>query len=158
MPNISGTAAGSELNKGLMEQARQHRQELRQLEEEMEEKMWAKKAEARKELEVETQKLRAEIAGVKEQSQQLASEYGEEKAWLERRLERVAEAARIEGKGLKEKGPAQNMTKRRGRVEGERAEWERARAEYKAQVQSLQQRLTNVSGLENIMQQMSARP
>ncbi|KAJ7285185.1 P-loop containing nucleoside triphosphate hydrolase protein [Mycena rebaudengoi] len=111
--DISQTAAGEELNRELAEQLKRHREEMIVLQNEMKgscfkvldadsaEKLAAaaireKDEETKKELEIETRKLQAEMARVQNDSQKLASDYSEQKAQLERRMAEVAEAAKRE--------------------------------------------------------------
>ncbi|KAJ7170857.1 P-loop containing nucleoside triphosphate hydrolase protein [Mycena crocata] len=91
---ISQTAAGEELNRELAEQIKRHRQEMAVLQREMKEAIRAKDEETRKELEIDTRKLQAEMSRVQNDSQKLATDYTEQKAELERRMAEVAEAAK----------------------------------------------------------------
>ncbi|KAF8896190.1 hypothetical protein BD779DRAFT_1494454 [Infundibulicybe gibba] len=121
------TAAGSELNRELMEQAKKHQ--------EMKEAIRTKDEETRKELEIERQKLQTEMSRVQDQSQKLASDYNEEKAKLEKRLNELTEKARIEQ--------------------------EKTQAEYEAQLRALRQQLeqsvtSSAAEKNRIMEQISA--
>jgi chromosome segregation ATPase len=91
--DISQTAAGTELNRELMEQARKHRQELREIQAEMQAAIKAKDEETRQELEEEARKLKAEMLRVQTDSQRLASDYNEEKARMEQKMQEMVEAA-----------------------------------------------------------------
>ena len=91
--DISQTAAGTELNRELMEQARKHREELREIQAEMQAAIKVKDEETRQELEQEAQKLKAEMLRVQNDSQKLASNYNEEKARMEQKMQEMAEAA-----------------------------------------------------------------
>ncbi|KAJ6513018.1 P-loop containing nucleoside triphosphate hydrolase protein [Mycena sanguinolenta] len=92
--NILQTAAGEELNRELVEQIERHKQEMAILQQEMKDAIRAKDEETKKELEVETRKLQAEMARVQNDSKKLASDYIEQKAGLEKRMAEVASAAR----------------------------------------------------------------
>ncbi|KAF8170413.1 P-loop containing nucleoside triphosphate hydrolase protein [Pholiota molesta] len=89
--NISETAAGAELNRELMVQMERHRREMQALEEEMKEAIRLQDEETRRELEAETQKLQGEMNRIQADAQRLASEYNEEKARLETRMQELSE-------------------------------------------------------------------
>lgn len=94
--DISQTAAGAELNRDLLQQAENHRLEMIVLQEEMREAIRTKDIETKRELEIETRKLQAEMNRVQADSQKLASAYSEEKAKLERSMEELMDSARRE--------------------------------------------------------------
>lgn len=94
--DISQTAAGTVLNRELMEQVRKHQEELRNLQVEMKAAIKARDEETRKELEEESRKLQAEMSRVQNDSQKLASDYNEEKARMEQRMHAMEAAARKE--------------------------------------------------------------
>jgi len=91
--DLSQTAAGAELNRELMEQARKHKEELREIQAEMQAAIKAKDEETRQELEEVAQKLKAEVLRVQTNSQQLELGYNEEKARMEQRMLEMAAAA-----------------------------------------------------------------
>ncbi|KAF7975133.1 hypothetical protein HWV62_10439 [Athelia sp. TMB] len=91
--DISETAAGTELNRELAEQARKHAEELRQIREEMQVAIKERDEETRQELEAEAKKLKAEMQRVQTDSQKLAANYNEEKARLEQRMMEISDAA-----------------------------------------------------------------
>ncbi|KDR76132.1 hypothetical protein GALMADRAFT_96589 [Galerina marginata CBS 339.88] len=94
--DISQTAAGEELNRELMEQIQKHRNEMRLLQEEMREAIRTKDEETKRELEIETKKLQAEMNRVQTDAQKLASEYNEEKSKMEKRMQELSESARLD--------------------------------------------------------------
>ncbi|KII85056.1 hypothetical protein PLICRDRAFT_178816 [Plicaturopsis crispa FD-325 SS-3] len=94
--NIAQTAAGEELNREFIEQERKHREEMAVLKQEMQEAIQARDHETRKELEEEQRKLEKEMARVHQDSQKLASNYNEEKARLEERLQEVSQRSKQE--------------------------------------------------------------
>lgn len=91
--DISETAAGTELNRELAEQARKHMEELKQIREEMKVAIKERDEETRQELEAEANKLKAEMQRVQTDSQKLAANYNEEKARLEQRMMDITDAA-----------------------------------------------------------------
>ena len=91
--DISETAAGTELNRELAEQARKHAEELRQIREEMQVAIKERDEETRQELEAEAKKLKAEMQRVQTDSQKLAANYNEEKARMEQRMMEISDAA-----------------------------------------------------------------
>ncbi|KAJ7031370.1 P-loop containing nucleoside triphosphate hydrolase protein [Mycena alexandri] len=108
---ISQTSAGEELNRELAEQIKRHKLEMAgvatrderlvvqyeingRLRNFFPEAIREKDEETRKELEIETKKLQAEMSRVQDDSKKLASDYNEQKAELERRMAQAAEAAR----------------------------------------------------------------
>jgi len=91
--DISQTAAGTVLNRELMEQARKHKEELREIQAEMQAAIRAKDEETRQELEEAAQKLKAEMLRVQTESQGLRSSFNNEKARMERQMKEMAEAA-----------------------------------------------------------------
>ncbi|PPQ81007.1 hypothetical protein CVT25_014515 [Psilocybe cyanescens] len=117
--DISQTAAGAELNREMMEQIQKHRQELRSLQEEMQEAIRTKDEETRRELEIETKKLQTEMNRVENESKKLASEYNAEKSRMEQRMQEISESSRKEN--------------------------ERAAAEYNQQLSGLQAQLSRTS-------------
>ncbi|KAJ7168445.1 P-loop containing nucleoside triphosphate hydrolase protein [Mycena filopes] len=91
---ISQTAAGEELNRELSEQIERHKLDMAILQQEMRDAIREKDEETRKELEVETRKLQAEMSRVQDDSKKLASDYSAQKAELERRMAEATEVAR----------------------------------------------------------------
>jgi len=91
--DLSQTAAGTELNRELTEQARKHKEELREIQAEMQAAIKAKDEETRQELDEVAQKLKAEVLRVQTDSQKLALGYNEEKALIEQKMLEMAEAA-----------------------------------------------------------------
>ncbi|KZP07743.1 hypothetical protein FIBSPDRAFT_1052802 [Athelia psychrophila] len=71
--DISETAAGTELNRELAEQARKHKEELKLIREEMQVAIKERDEETRQELEAEAKKLKAEMQRVQTDSQKLAA-------------------------------------------------------------------------------------
>ncbi|KAI3607881.1 hypothetical protein WG66_004633 [Moniliophthora roreri] len=94
--SLSQTAAGAELNRELMEQIRRHEREMRELQKEMQDAIRQKDEETRRELEVETKKLQAEMNRVQNDAQKLVSDYTNQKAELEQRMEQARLAAEAE--------------------------------------------------------------
>ncbi|KAF9461786.1 P-loop containing nucleoside triphosphate hydrolase protein [Collybia nuda] len=92
--DISQTAAAEELNRELMEQARRHRAELQELEEEMKDAIKQQDEETRRELEGEYQRLHKEMERVQHDSQRLDSEYNEEKRRMELKIQEITEQAK----------------------------------------------------------------
>ncbi|KAJ6532001.1 P-loop containing nucleoside triphosphate hydrolase protein [Mycena capillaripes] len=101
--DISQTAAGEELNRELAEQMKRHGREMAMLQQEMKEAIRAKDEETRKELEIETRKLQAEMTRVQNDSQKLASDYTEQKVQLEKRMADMTEAAKLEAERTEQK-------------------------------------------------------
>ncbi|KAJ3516876.1 hypothetical protein NLJ89_g860 [Agrocybe chaxingu] len=92
--DISQTAAGAELNRELMLQIQKHEKEMKQLQEEMKEAINSKDEEYRRELEIETKKLQAEMNRVQSDAEKLMSEYSQDKARMEQRMSELTEQAR----------------------------------------------------------------
>jgi len=84
--DISETGAGEELNREINAQIKKHQEEMSVLMVEMEQAMWDRDEETRKELEAETQRMQREIARLENDSQRLESDYKEEKERFETRL------------------------------------------------------------------------
>ncbi|KZP07744.1 P-loop containing nucleoside triphosphate hydrolase protein [Athelia psychrophila] len=97
--DISETAAGTELNRELAEQARKHKEELKLIREEMQVAIKERDEETRQELEAEAKKLKAEMQRVQTDSQKLAANYNEEKARLEQRMMEISDAAQRSAAG-----------------------------------------------------------
>uniref|UniRef100_A0A0W0EUU7 G domain-containing protein n=1 Tax=Moniliophthora roreri TaxID=221103 RepID=A0A0W0EUU7_MONRR len=97
--NLSETAAGAELNRELMEQIRKHEHEMRELQKEMQDAIQQKDEETRKELEAETKKLQVEMNRIRSDAQELVTDYANQKAELERRMEQAKLAAEAETAG-----------------------------------------------------------
>jgi len=85
---MSGTSAGEELNREFDARIKKYQEEIRTLKEEMD-AMKHMDEETRKEFEMETQKLRKEIARVEDDAKKLASDYTKEKAKIDARLKRM---------------------------------------------------------------------
>ncbi|KAK7436975.1 hypothetical protein VKT23_018790 [Stygiomarasmius scandens] len=99
--HLTDTAAGAELNRELMAQIKKHQAEMRDLEKEMKEAINARDEETRQELEIERNKMQAEMSALQTNSQKLATAYSEQKAQLERKLEesrKLAEEAQKQQK------------------------------------------------------------
>ncbi|KAJ7364254.1 P-loop containing nucleoside triphosphate hydrolase protein [Mycena albidolilacea] len=94
--DILQTAAGGELNRELNAQIERHRQEMVKLQHDLQEAIREKDEETKKELEIETGKLQAEMIRVQNDSRKLASEYTQQRVELEKRMTQVAEAAKKE--------------------------------------------------------------
>jgi hypothetical protein len=92
--DITQTAAGEELNRDLLVQTRQHHEEMRNLQNEMRDAIQAKDEETRKELEGRYIALQEEMSKVQTESQDLVSEYNEEKARLEHKMQEMDEEAK----------------------------------------------------------------
>lgn len=91
--DISQTAAGTELNRELAEQAKKHMEELRQIREEMKHAIKEKDEETRQELDAEATKLKEEMRRIQLDSQKLEANYNAEKSRMEQRMLDIAEAA-----------------------------------------------------------------
>ena len=94
--DISQTGAGEELNQELNSQIRKHQQGMHVLREEMEQAIRDKDEETRKELEVESKRVRREISRFRRDSRRLESDYRKEKETLEERFRQVELEARRE--------------------------------------------------------------
>ncbi|TDL23891.1 P-loop containing nucleoside triphosphate hydrolase protein [Rickenella mellea] len=94
--DISQTAAGSELNKELLEQAERHREEMRELEIQMLAAIEEKDTETKAELEMERQRLRADVERVEGEATRMADEYSAQKRRLEEKLQEMEEQSRAE--------------------------------------------------------------
>ncbi|TFK74165.1 hypothetical protein BDN72DRAFT_956009 [Pluteus cervinus] len=94
--DITKTAAGAELNRELWKQVLKHRQEIKQIQQEMREAIRMKDEETKRELEQETSRLQHEMRKIQNDSMQLKFHYGQEKMRLEGRLQQIADAARQE--------------------------------------------------------------
>ncbi|KAF9259477.1 hypothetical protein L218DRAFT_908363 [Marasmius fiardii PR-910] len=94
--DIADTAAGAELNREMMEQMKKHQREMRELKEQMEAAIKTKDEETRRELEIETGKLQAEMTRMQNDAQRLSSDYMAQKAELERQLDIARQAAEAE--------------------------------------------------------------
>jgi hypothetical protein len=92
--DISQTAAAEELNRELIEQAKRHQADLKELEAEMKVAIKQQDEETRKELEVEYRKLHKEMERVEHDSKRLASEYNEEKLRMEKMMAELVEQAK----------------------------------------------------------------
>lgn len=90
------TAAGAELSRELLEQEREHQEELRSIKIEMEAAIKARDEETRQELEEETQRLQGEMNRIQMESQKLESNYHAEQARLEQQVQAIAQQARQE--------------------------------------------------------------
>ncbi|TFY83871.1 hypothetical protein EWM64_g154 [Hericium alpestre] len=73
--HISETAASTTLSSEIMEQAEKHRQELREVQEEMRAAIKAKDEQTSRELEVESRKLQNEVTRLQNESTKLATEF-----------------------------------------------------------------------------------
>jgi hypothetical protein len=91
--DLSQTAAGTALNRELMEQAQRHQQELRDVQAEMRAAIKAKDEETRQELEEVARNLKVEVLRVQTDAQKLEQGHNEEKARMERRMQEMAEIA-----------------------------------------------------------------
>jgi hypothetical protein len=91
---ILQTAAGAELNRELIEQARKHQDELLNVQIEMKAAIDARDEETRKELERETDILQAKAARIQMDSQKLASDFNQEIVRIERQMQTIVETAR----------------------------------------------------------------
>ena len=100
--NIINTAAGETINKELNEQTRKHQAELKVVEEGMMKALEAKDEETRQELEDETRRLQGLVDKAKVDSENMASNYEEEK----RRLEEVVREAQEQAQRERERAEA----------------------------------------------------
>ncbi|KAG5651903.1 hypothetical protein H0H81_006984 [Sphagnurus paluster] len=96
--NISQTVAGAELNRELLAQAEKHRQEMMALRDEMTRAVNEQDEQTRQELEVELNGLAEELRCVREESQNLVSNYDAEKARFEGQIRAMNEAIIEENK------------------------------------------------------------
>ena len=93
---ITETSAGQELNRDLNEQIERHKLEMRELNDSMEQAMWADDPETRGELEIDTKKLRELIEKLQNDSDRLESDYKKEKARFEVLMQQKEKEAREE--------------------------------------------------------------
>ncbi|KAK7032286.1 hypothetical protein VNI00_013245 [Paramarasmius palmivorus] len=107
--DLSETAAGAELNRELKEHLRKHELEMKELQKEVQggylhfhqypyltrniDAIAQRDEQARQELEAETKKLQAEMDRVRNDSQDLASDYANQKAQLQGLMEQARQAA-----------------------------------------------------------------
>lgn len=106
--NIAETAAGEELGRELAELAKKHKQELQQVQDEMEEAMAQRDFETKKELEEYQRKLQAEVTRAETNMSRLQKEYADEKRCADEYLTKLNEGleaereARLEGQQVLE--------------------------------------------------------
>ncbi|CAA7269626.1 unnamed protein product [Cyclocybe aegerita] len=93
--DISQTAAGAELNKELMRLMEKHKKEMRELQEDLEEAIRTKDEETKRELEIETKKLQAEMNRVQSDAAGLVSQYKAEKEQMETRMHQFIEQSQL---------------------------------------------------------------
>ena len=88
---ITETSAGEELNQELNTRIRKHREDIRALEEEMQQAMRDKDEEIRRRLEEETQKMRYEARMIEVEAERMASDYQRRKQELKALETQLAE-------------------------------------------------------------------
>jgi len=91
--NLSQTAAGTELNRELMEQAQRHEEELKEIRAEMATAITKKDDETKQELEEVVQKLTSEVLRVQADARKLELGYNEEKARVEQKMQEMLETS-----------------------------------------------------------------
>ncbi|KAF5329416.1 hypothetical protein D9619_009143 [Psilocybe cf. subviscida] len=94
--DVSDTVAGAELNRELKIQLERHKQEMKTLQEEMQEAIRDRGEESKRQLDAATCRLQQEMARVQDENDDLVSEYIEEQDDLEKRLEGLSETTRQE--------------------------------------------------------------
>jgi DNA repair exonuclease SbcCD ATPase subunit len=138
--DLSHTAAGEELNRELILQARRHANELRDIRDEMQKAIQDRDEETRKELEEESMKLQTEMTRIQTESQQLAARYYEEKARLEREINETRENERRE----REKAAAEHyrqMEEITKQLQNTHSNSESEKAELRQRLDELQRRV-----------------
>ncbi|KAF7374716.1 hypothetical protein MSAN_00356900 [Mycena sanguinolenta] len=136
--DIGQTAAGAELNRELAAQIERHKAEMVQLQQELQEAIRAKDEETKKELEIETRKLQAEMTRVQNDSKKLASEYTKQRLELEKQMNVIAEAGKRDAERAQEKH-LREMQALVDAVRETRASDEKEKEDIKRQLRELQQ-------------------
>ncbi|KAI0955752.1 hypothetical protein AcV7_006331 [Taiwanofungus camphoratus] len=90
--DISQTAAGEELGRELAELAKKHREELHQVQEEMQKTMAAKDPQTQKELQHVRNDLESNVKKIENDRDRLSAEYAEEKKRADERIQEVMNA------------------------------------------------------------------
>ena len=98
---INGTDAGEELNRELNEQIEKYKQEMQELKDDMEQAMWERDEETKKDLEIETEQMREVTERLENDSVRLGSDYEGEKKRLKALMEKIELEAREEMERVK---------------------------------------------------------
>ncbi|KAG9224605.1 hypothetical protein PLEOSDRAFT_1107328 [Pleurotus ostreatus PC15] len=97
---VVDTTAGAELDRELREQVEKHKEEMRQVQNEMSEAIRLKDEETKLELQSRTNELQAEIQRVRDSAQNLATNYHTETARLQQQMKEIGEATQRERDSL----------------------------------------------------------